>query len=101
MLRLAKWAYDLGVRQERVRIASHLQVHAQGARVSNNAMDNMFREEATKKRPNKGKLSQIEFDRAVQSRVEIIIEDIFNPKGDWVPGASIMFPDDDHKGKVK
>lgn len=100
MLKTLKWVYDLAVRQERVRIAAHLQALAQGARVSREIQDNMFREEVNKPRPNQKKLNQIDFDRAVQSRIEVIISDIFNDNGQWVSGASLMFPDDKHKGEI-
>lgn len=93
MLRLVKWAYDLGIRHERVRIAAHLQAHAQGARVQHSVMDDMFREEMSRPKPNKKRLERLEFDRAVARQVDELIQDIFHPKGEWQPVASIMFPE--------
>lgn len=101
MLKLVKWAYDLGVRHERVRIASHLQLHSTGARNNLNAMDDMFREEMSRSKPNKNRLQRLEFDKAVNHRIEEIIQDMYQSTGDWKPGASIMFPDDGHQGRIK
>lgn len=88
MLKTLKWVYDLGVKQERVRIAAHLQVNAIGAKNSINAMNNMFHEEINKPKPNKNRLERIDFDRAVNHQIEEIIQD----NGSWVAGGSIMFP---------
>lgn len=48
MLKTLKWVYDLGVKQERVRIAAHLQAAAQGRRVTAGVMDDMLFDEALK-----------------------------------------------------
>lgn len=100
MLRLAKWAYDLGIRHERVRIAAHLQAQVQGARLSNETIGGMFDEELTKKRPNKNRVQRLEFERAVNHRIQEVIDEMFNPRGEWTPPASTMFPDDKHKGEL-
>lgn len=94
MLKTLKWVYGLGVKQERVRIASHLQIHSTGARNSINAMDDMFREEMSRPKPNKKRLERMDFDRAVNHRIEEIIQDMFQDNGHYVSGASIMFPDE-------
>lgn len=101
MLKTLRWVYDLGIRHERVRIASHLQIHATGARNSNSVLDDMFREEMSKSKPNKKRLERFDFERAVNHRIEEIIQDMFHDNGQWVAGASIMFPDDGHQGKIK
>lgn len=100
MIRALKWAYDLGVRQERIRIASHLQLYAQGARHSRDAFDSMIREELENDKPNKSRAEKLKFNREIQARISNIVEDLFSPKGEWKPGASLMFPDDKHKGEV-
>jgi hypothetical protein len=100
-LKALKWAHDLGIRQERVRVASHLQVRAQAARVANDIFNNMINEEMSKSKPNKKNLERLDFDRAVYARVNEIIDEMFNPHGEWIAPPSFMFPDDDHKGEVK
>lgn len=92
MLKTLKWVYDLGVKQERVRIAAHLQAAAQGKRVSSGVMADMFHDEMRKSRPNKRAIERLEFDRAVASEVDEIIDSIFRPNGEYVP-TSLMFPE--------
>lgn len=96
MLKTLKWVYDLGVKQERVRIAAHLQNFAQGARVTNSVMDDMLREEMRRPKPNKRRLERLDFDRAVAHKVDEIIEGIFRPNGEYVP-TSLMFPEVEDK----
>lgn len=101
MLKMLKWAYDLGIRHERVRISAHLQVHSTGARNRLDVVDDMFRAEMSKPKPNQKRLERFEFEKAVNHRVEEIIQDMFQSNDTWIAGASIMFPEDEHKGKVK
>lgn len=96
MLKTLKWVYGLGVKQERVRIASHLQAAAQGHRVSSGVMRDMFEDELRKSKPNKRAIERLEFDRAVASAVDEIIEGIFRPNGEYVP-TSLMFPEIEEK----
>lgn len=96
MLRTLKWVYSLGVKQERVRIASHLQAAAQGKRVVGSVMNDMFADEMRKSRPNKRALERLDFDRAVAREVDEIIEGIFRPNGEYVP-TSLMFPEIEEK----
>lgn len=98
MLRALKWAYDLGVRQERVRIASHLEMVRSGAVVSQEGFRNMLNEDPSMTKTRKDRLK---FNMAVSQKVEQIISDIFRDDGQWVPGSSLMFPDDKHKGEFK
>lgn len=100
MLKTLKWVYDLGVRQERVRIAGHLQVRANGMRMERDIMDNMLREEFDRPKQRRGRIERLEFNKAVSHRVEEIINDIFHPKGEYI-ATSIMFPEGDQEGKVK
>lgn len=96
MLKTLKWVYDLGVKQERVRISAHLQNFAQGRRVTSSVMDDMLREEMSRPKPNKKRLERLEFDRAVAREVDEIIEGIFRPNGEYVP-TSLMFPEVEDK----
>lgn len=100
MLKTLKWVYDLGVRQERVRIAGHLQVRASGLRMERDIMDSMLREEFDRPKHRKGNIERLEFNKAVMHRVEEIVNDIFHPNGEYVP-TSIMFPDGDQEVKGK
>lgn len=101
MLKTLKWIYDLGVRQERVRIASHLQMHSIGASNSRDIASALFAEEMSKPKPNIKLLDRLNFENAVNQKVEEIIQEIFQSNGEWVSGNSIMFPDGGHLGKVK
>lgn len=96
MLKTLKWVYSLGVKQERVRIASHLQAAAQGHRVTNGVMGDMIFDEMRKSKPNKRAIERLEFDRAVASAVDEIIDGIFRPNGEYVP-TSLMFPEVEDK----
>lgn len=100
MIKTLKWIYDLGIRHERVRIASHLQLASQQARTSNESMMDMMRDLGEKKFSKK-RSERLEFNVAVNDRVQVIIQDMFQTSDTWVSGASIMFPDDEHKGKIK
>lgn len=99
MLKALKWAYDLGVRQERVRIASHLQMESQQARASNDTMIGMLRGE-DQPAPNQKRKERLEIAVKVNDRIQNIIDNLFYPKGEWTPPASLMFPDDKHKGEM-
>jgi hypothetical protein len=92
MLKTLKWVYSLGVKQERVRIASHLQAAAQGRRVTSGVMNDMFHDEMRKVRPNKRAIERLDFDRAVAREVEEIIDEIFRSNGEYV-STSLMFPE--------
>lgn len=70
MLKTLKWVYDLGVKQERVRIAAHLQNAAQSHRVTAGVMNDMLFDEGHKRRPNKRAIERLEFDQAVARQVE-------------------------------
>lgn len=96
MLKTLKWVYDLGVRQERVRIASHLQAAAQGKRVVSGVISDMFDDELRKSKPNKRAIERLDFERAVAREVDEIIDQIFRPNGEYVP-TSLMFPEIEDK----
>jgi hypothetical protein len=93
MLKILKWSYDLGVRQERVRIAAHLQVEGQRATTMSEQAEFMIRDNMELKTFKEKRLKRFELEADVNHRVEEIIRDIFQNKGDWIPGASLIFPD--------
>ncbi len=98
MLKALKWAYDLGVRQERVRISAQLQLEGTRSRVHQDSILDMLRNDekvSIKKR------DRLDFEVAVSARIQDIISTLFEPQGDWIKGSSIMFPDDNHKGEIK
>lgn len=102
MLRALKWAYDLGIRHERVRIASHLQVRTSHLQDSRDTAMDMLSRNADMKRPSKTTAQRLEFKIAVEDRVREIVNELFEDhNGQWVAGASVMFPDDEHKGAIK
>lgn len=101
MLKTLKWVYDLGIRHERTRIASHLRVASTATMTNREIMTDMLDEEMTRGKPSKKRKERLEFDIAVNHKVLDIINDMFDAKGDWIPGASLMFPDDKHKGEIK
>lgn len=92
MLRALKWAYDIGVRQERTRIAAQLQGRQQGARFEEDMMQDMLRRELDRPKPRKHIAERLEFQKAVVHRVDQIIDEIFRPNGEYIP-TSVMFPE--------
>lgn len=96
MLRALKWAYSLGVRQERVRISAHLQNISRQADFSNVSRFDVFEKENTSKQHKQ----KLEFDIAVDKKIKTTIEDIMRPE----PAEfrfSTMFPNDKHNGEIK
>jgi len=94
MLRALKWAFDIGVRQERVRIAAYLQHEGEvAAHERDRAMEILSRasEVGTVKKSHQEKM---QFTIAVNNRVQQIIQGIFDSSQDWIPGASVMYPED-------
>mgnify|MGYP006327374925 CR=1 FL=1 len=99
MLKLVKWAYSLGVRNERHRIAAFLQ-SAQANRYDRmSAFENELREEPVrsnadaKKRDIQKRAHQKDVDRAVLD----IIEALFRADQKYERGASVMFPEGEDK----
>lgn len=96
MFKILKWAYDMGVRQERVRIAAQLQLRVSSLQnatdfnydILRNITDNTVKKTAKEK---------IKFNIAVHNKVKSIINEIFTPKGEWINDESIMFPNDKEK----
>lgn len=95
MLRVIKWAYNLGVRNERHRIATYLS-SAQGQkydamRVFDEEMRNdpVRSNKDAKKRSIEKRIQQ----KAVDREVVNIIDSIFHSQEKYVRGESVMFPD--------
>lgn len=91
-LKSLKWAYNLGVRQERVRIAAHLQAHSQAARTNVDFFQDRFRDGTSKSKFRKSEADRLSLEANVNARVERIIDEMFKPNGEYTP-TSIMFPD--------
>jgi len=101
MLKTLKWVYDLGVRQERVRIAGHLQMRLSHLHDNRQVVEDMLRENANLKKPNKANAERLKFKLEVENKVSELINELFiDQNGQWVPGNPIMFPDDNHKGEI-
>lgn len=96
MLKLVKWAYSLGVRQERIRISAHLQNVSRQAEFSH--MD-MF-DKMENARTSKTVRQRLDFDMAVEKKIKDIVNDILLPQSSDYFGYSVMFPDDKHKGEM-
>lgn len=89
MLKLLKWAYSLGVRNERQRIATYLSnVQAQAI----DRFNDPFREDViNSKKVNENK----KLKKAVDSRIIDIISELFRGEERYQRGASVMFPEEE------
>ena len=96
MFKALKWAYDIGVRQERVRIAAQLQMRASALHYETESNYDLLRD-STKRTPSKSTKERLNFQIAVNNRVKSIINEMFTPKGEWINDESIMFPNEKEK----
>ncbi len=96
MLRALKWAFDLGVRHERIRISAHLQ--SLSRQMSYDQEDMMMLLDNSK--VSKSRKERLQFDMAVDKKVKEAIESIMRARPLDL-GFSIMFPDDKHHGEIK
>jgi len=96
MFKALKWAYNIGVRQERVRIAAQLQLRANELHYQIE-MDLDVLRDSTERTPRKSTKERLKFQIAVNGRVKSIINELFTPKGEWINDESIMFPDNKEK----
>jgi len=96
VLKLVKWAFDLGVRQERVRISAHLQNVARQAGFAESEMYDIFRDEKTSQR----KKNTLELEMAVERKIMDTVDKIMRPQNSDYFGYSIMFPEDKHKEQI-
>lgn len=95
MLKTLKWVYELGVKQERNRIARYLE--AEAARVGNEygIEHDMLRE--MRDTDKKARRQRLELKHAVTMRVSEIVNNILQPHFEDRTGFSIMFPDEEQK----
>lgn len=96
MLKLLKWAYGLGVRQERVRIAAHLSKMASDSAVHQQQLYDDLRRDP---QPRKKQADKLKFKLEVEDRIGHIIQEIITPKLSRMD--SIMFPEDGHQGPIE
>lgn len=89
MLKTLKWMYDLGVRQERTRIARELENamtrHHNAASISNS----MLRDPETKEQ----RKNRLQFREAVHHEVLEIVNVIMQPHSAEQFPTSVMFPE--------
>lgn len=97
MLKTLKWAYSLGVRQERVRISAHLQNVSREAELGIFSDENLIRSD---KQTSKRRKEKLVLDVAVNQRIIEIIRHINQPEPSYL-GFSLMFPDDKHGKGIK
>jgi len=96
MFKVLKWAYDMGVRQERVRIAAHLQMRVSALHYERESNYDILGD-LTERIPRKSTKERLKFQIAVSDQVKSIINEMFTPKGEWINDESIMFPNDKEK----
>ena len=101
MFKVLKWAYDMGVRQERVRIAAQLQMRVSALHYERESDLDVLRDanvlRSTERTPSKSTKEKLKFQIAVNGQVKSIINEMFTPKGEWINDESIMFPNDKEK----
>lgn len=88
VLGLAKWAYNLGVAQERKRIASELQVRAATYRRESDVYSTALRDGDFKKRDKE----RLERQAVIVKEIENLIHSLFH--GEAHVTSSFLFPDD-------
>lgn len=93
MLKALRWAYSLGVRNERHRIATYLS-SARSQRLD----DLRFGPPLPDKELSDNKKRKAELKKAVDSEVIDIIAGLFNSQDKWVRGESVMFPEGENNG---
>jgi hypothetical protein len=90
MLKTLKWVYDLGVKQERVRIARALEnTYNQQKGVASAGYNMLDDPEA---RMTKERQRKLQFEVAVAVNTQEIVSAILNPGVDYDVKPSIMFP---------
>lgn len=99
MLSLVKWAYNLGVRNERHRIAQFLS-SAQASRVNSiRSFEEEFNSRPIESRADARNRKYEERQRraAVDQEVIDIISNVFYAPDEYRRGASVMFPEGEEK----
>lgn len=97
LLQIIRWAYRLGVRNERHRIASFLSSASSNYSHSVSMFERELREDPVRSERD-AKKRDIE-NRAIESRVNSkvinIIDQLFHAEDKYERGASVMFPDEE------
>jgi hypothetical protein len=98
MIRTFKWIYNLGVEQERVRIARVLEQEAHRRSVVATVGTDMLinRDRDGTKMSDKRK-QRLELETAVADEVKSIVLAIIEPHAEHVIGSSILFPNTESK----
>lgn len=95
MLKTLKWIYNLGVNQERTRLAAYLDTARHQASIQHSTMYDMMHNDAPKMSAKRK--DRLAFDMAVEQRVEEIINGMFRADEQYVMGSSILYPDEGRK----
>lgn len=88
MFRALKWAFDKGVRQERVRIAAHLETQLRSLDVDMNRFYGDLKSTDSKSKAKQ----KADFNLAVTDRLKDIVGGVMRPSMRY--NSSIMFPED-------
>lgn len=97
MLKLVRWAYGLGVRNERQRIATYLSSVQADAMERANSMFGYESPVTSKKDATEKAKRKIELKKAVDQRIIDIISELFIGEERYQRGASVMFPEGEDK----
>lgn len=90
-LKALKWSYNLGVAQERQRIARALERENNQRMVASITSYDILQRDGSKL--SSKRKTRLEISNAVANEVNDIINTIMRPKQEYVAGASILFPD--------
>jgi hypothetical protein len=89
MIRTFKWIYNLGVEQERLRVARLLEAEAHSRSVVATTGLDMLRDVDNKM--SKDRKQRLDFDSAVAREVGEIVANIIKPREEWVASPSPLF----------
>lgn len=93
MLKTLKWVYDLGVKQERNRIARYLEAEASGTGAEYSVERDMLQD--MRNIDSKTRKQRLELKHAVTIRVSEIVNNVLRPRYEDRASFSVMFPDDE------
>lgn len=99
MFKILKWVYNLGVQNERVRIARALEGYARGADMSAQERYSIFNKDPSEANTSENRRRKAEIEYRVLSKVSEIVGYILKPQENYKMGPSIMFPN--KKGEEK
>lgn len=90
MLKTLKWAYDLGVKHERVRIARELEAEHGRRIVQSMQYDIVYKDKTESAAKRK---DRILYRQSVTEEIRAIVENILEPHNELSRTVSIMFPE--------